>query len=109
MEAAPEPPRAARERLSVHRLRQSIKAAPLVRQPSEPSESRSSRRLARREQTEVAALRAHVEELEAARASAPTNTQERAREDVMFGCSDVYHWMGRTAKAVCLPDCFPLK
>ena len=23
----------------------------------------------------------------------------------MFGCSDVYHWMGRTAKAVCLPDC----
>ena len=25
----------------------------------------------------------------------------------MFGCSDVYHWMGRTAKAVCLPDCGP--
>ena len=24
---------------------------------------------------------------------------------MMFGCSDVYHWMGRTAKAVCLPDC----
>ena len=24
----------------------------------------------------------------------------------MFGCSDVYHWMGRTAKAVCLPDAF---
>jgi len=23
----------------------------------------------------------------------------------MFGCSDVYHWMGRTAKAVWLPDC----
>ena len=23
----------------------------------------------------------------------------------MFGCSDVYHWMGRSAKAVCLPDC----
>ncbi len=23
----------------------------------------------------------------------------------MFGCSDVYHWMGRTAKANCLPDC----
>ena len=23
----------------------------------------------------------------------------------MFGCSDVYHWMGRAAKAVCLPDC----
>ena len=23
----------------------------------------------------------------------------------MFGCSDVYHWMGRTAKAICLPDC----
>ena len=39
-----------------------------------------------------------------ARAEHP-NTQERAREDVMFGCSDVYHWMGRTAKAVCLPDC----
>ena len=33
------------------------------------------------------------------------NTQARARRDVMFGCSDVYHWMGRTAKAVCLPDC----
>ncbi len=43
VEAAAEPPkRAARERLSVHRLRQSIKAAPLVRPPSEPSESRSS-------------------------------------------------------------------
>ena len=39
--------RAARERLSVHRLRQSIKVAPLVRPPSK---SRSSRRLARREQ-----------------------------------------------------------
>jgi hypothetical protein len=25
----------------------------------------------------------------------------------MFGCSDVYHWMGRAAKAVCLPDCGP--
>ena len=23
----------------------------------------------------------------------------------MFGCSDVYHWMGLTAKAICLPDC----
>ena len=23
----------------------------------------------------------------------------------MFGCSDVCHWMGRTAKAVCSPDC----
>ena len=23
----------------------------------------------------------------------------------MFDCSDVYHWMGRAAKAVCLPDC----
>jgi hypothetical protein len=22
----------------------------------------------------------------------------------MFGCSDVCHWMSRTAKAVCLPD-----
>ena len=40
----------------------------------------------------------------ASRAEHP-NTQERAREDVMFGCSDVCHWMGRTAKAVCLPDC----
>ena len=29
------------------------------------------------------------------------NTQARARRDVMFGCSDVYHWMGRSAKAVC--------
>ena len=27
------------------------------------------------------------------------NTQARARGDVMFGCSDVYHWMGRAAKA----------
>ena len=33
-------------------------------------------------------------------------TLKRGRDGiVMFGCSDVYHWMGRTAKAVCLPDC----
>ena len=41
-------------------------------------------------------------------ASCPTskhpNTQARARGDVMFGCLDVYHWMGRAAKVVCLPD-----
>ena len=37
-----------------------------------------------------------------ARRAEHPNTQARAREDVMFGCSDVYHWMGRTAKAVCL-------
>ena len=50
------------------------------------------------------ALRRRVCAFLAPRAEHP-NTQERAREDVMFGCSDVYRWMGRTAKAVCLPDC----
>ena len=50
------------------------------------------------------ALRGRVCALLAPRAEHP-NTQARARRDVMFGCSDVYHWMGRTAKAVCLPDC----
>ena len=105
MEAAPEPPqRAARERLSVHRLRQSIKAAPLVRPPSEPSESRSSRRLARREQTEVAALRAHVEEFEAARASAPTAPDQTIRKavTVLFGL--LVEQVGRGGAADLLHD-----
>ena len=44
------------------------------------------------------AIRGRVCALPAPRAEHP-NTQERAREDVMFGCSAVYHWMGRTAKA----------
>ena len=50
------------------------------------------------------ALRGRVCAFLAPRAEHP-NTQARARRDVMSGCSDVYHWMGRTAKAVCLPDC----
>ena len=50
------------------------------------------------------AIRGRVRALLAPRAEHP-NTQARARGDVMFGCSDVYHWMGRAAKAVCLPDC----
>ena len=96
--------RAARERLSVHRLRKSIKAAPLVRPPSEPSESRSSRRLTRREQTEVAALRAHVEELEAARASAPTAPDQTIRKavTVLFGL--LVEQVGRGGAADLLHD-----
>ena len=39
---------------------------------------------------------ARVRALLAPRAEHP-NTQARARGDVMFGCSDVYHWMGRAA------------
>ena len=50
------------------------------------------------------AIRGRVCAFLAPRAEHP-NTQARARGDVMFGCSDVYHWMGRAAKAVCLPDC----
>ena len=44
---------AARERLSVHRLRKSIKAAPLYARLRTVRNPRSSLRLTRREQTEV--------------------------------------------------------
>ena len=40
------------------------------------------------------------------RAEHPNTQAWGRRKDVkVFGCSDVYHWMDRTAKAVCLPDC----
>ena len=60
------------------------------------SSDQASRLLAARLQG--SAIRGRVCALPAPRAEHP-NTQERAREDVMFGCSAVYHWMGRTAKA----------
>ena len=52
--------------------------------------------------------RATLEDVIAAIIKDSETAQARARGDVMFGmfgCSDVYHWMGRAAKAVCLPDC----
>ena len=68
------------------------------------SESRSSRRLARRGQTEVAALRAHMEELETARASAPTAPDQTIRKavTVLFGL--LVEQVGRGGAAVLLHD-----
>ena len=68
------------------------------------SEPRSSRRLTRREQTEVAALRAHVEELEAARASAPTAPDQTVRKavTVLFGL--LVEQVGRGGAADLLHD-----
>src|SRR6476661_5828557 len=49
----------------------------------------------------MCAIRGRVRALLAPRAEHP-NTQARARRDVMFGCSDVYHWMGRARRrSVC--------
>ena len=84
----------------MHRLRQSIKAAPLVRAPSE---LRSSRRLARREKTEVAALRAHVEELEAARASGLILPEQTIRKAVTVF---VLAYLSNKWAVAALPACY---